>query len=177
MLVGGVGGPPRPLVRRSGGDGLPLLPPGLVPGGTRRFRMAWAPKLMRRVKGVVGAVREAGSSSSMAFSSMESELVEILPRRILKGVLTVVGDVPDSPMVEMERRRRCWSFMGKVGAVVAVDPLLWNRLVSGLLTELRRWRGMSAEGPLLELSVDIVAGRVVQELLDISLFLLFRWRE
>lgn len=100
--------------------------------------MAWAPKLMRRVKGVVGTVRaDAGSSSSIAFSSIESELVETLPRRILKGVLTLLGDVPDSPMVEMERRRR-WSLMGKAVAVVAVDPFRWNRLVSGLLTELRR---------------------------------------
>jgi hypothetical protein len=100
--------------------------------------MAWVPKLMRRVKGVVGAVRaEADSSSSIAFSSIESELVDTLLRRRLKGVLTVLGDVPDSPMVDIERRRR-WSLMGKAVAVVAVDPFLWNRLVSGLLTELRR---------------------------------------
>ena len=143
MAVGGVGGP-RPLGRRSGGDGLPLLPPGLVPVGMRRFRMAWVPKLMRRVKGVVGAVRdEAGSSSSIAFSSIESELVEMLPRRRVKGVATLLGDVPESPMVDMDSRRR-WSLMGKAVAGAAVDPFLWNRLVSGLLTELRRWRDMSA---------------------------------
>jgi len=113
---------------------------------------------MRRVKGVVGAVRaDAGSSSSIAFSSIESELVEILPRRRVKGVLTAVGDVPDSPMVDMDRRRRWSLLMGKAVAVAAVDPFLWNRLVSGLLTELRRWRDMSAGGPLFELSVDIVA--------------------
>lgn len=162
-MVGGVG-VPRPLVRRSGGDGLPLLPPGLLPVGTRRFRMAWAPKLMRRVKGVVGtAWAEAGSSSSMAFSSIESELVEMLLRRRLKGVLTLVGDVPDSPMVEIERRRR-WSLMGKAVAVVAVDPFRWNRLVSGLLIELRRWRDMSAGGPFFELSVDIVTRKSVRSL-------------
>jgi hypothetical protein len=124
---------------------------------------------MRRVKGVVGAVRaEAGSSSSIAFSSIESELVETLARRILKGVLAAVGDVPDNPMVVMERRRR-WSFMGKAVVVVAVDPLLWKRLVRGLLTELRRWRDMSAEGALLELSVDIVLEREARSCLDICL--------
>jgi len=122
--------------------------------------MAWAPKLMRRVKGVVGAVRaEDVSSSSMAFSSIESELVDTLDRRSPKGVLgTPLGDVPDNPIVEMERRRR-WS-IGKAGVVVDVEPLLWKRFVRGLLTELRRWRGISAEGtPLLELSLDMMIFR------------------
>jgi hypothetical protein len=62
-------------------DGL-LLPfePGLPPL-VRRLRIACAPKLILRVNGVVGAVR-AMSSSSMAFSSMASELfVDMLPRR------------------------------------------------------------------------------------------------
>jgi len=134
--------------------------------------MAPAPKLMRRVKGVLGAVRaEVASSSSTAFSSMISELVEILPLRRLKGVLEL-GEVPvlvDSPKVEMDRRRR-WSLMavGKAAAVVAVDPFRWKRLVSGLLTELRRCRDMSAVGGLLELSVDILTD-AGQGLLDIWL--------
>lgn len=122
--------------------------------------MAWAPKLMRREKGVVGTVRaDIGSSSSTAFSSMESELlVEMLPLRRLNGVVAF-GEVPvllDSPRVDMERRRR-WSLIavGK-GVAAAVDPFLWKRLVSGLLTELRRGRDMSAEGGFVELSLDML---------------------
>lgn len=67
-----------------------LLPfPGLPPG--RAVRMPGAPKLIRRTKGVLGAVLAAPdhiSSSSMALSSIESdvlELVDRLPRRMLKG--------------------------------------------------------------------------------------------
>ena len=47
---------------------------GLFTDPVRMFRMAWAPKLMRRAKGVVGALRPLGaaSSSSMADSSSES---------------------------------------------------------------------------------------------------------
>lgn len=94
------------LLRRIGGDGLPLLP-GLVP--PRTPRMAWlAPKLMRRVNGVVGPVRM--SSSSTAFSSIESELVDMLARR-MKGVDAEAeapgGEVPDRPRVVMESLRRC----------------------------------------------------------------------
>lgn len=65
-----------------------------------------APKLMRRTKGVLGAVLgpKDMSSSSMAFSSMESELVDMLPRRTNDAVF--VGEVPDKPMVVTERRRR-----------------------------------------------------------------------
>jgi hypothetical protein len=68
--------------------------------------MAEVPKLMRRTKGVFGAVLAAPgmSSSSMAFSSIESELVDMLPRRILK-VGGFVGDVPERPMVVTDRRR------------------------------------------------------------------------
>jgi hypothetical protein len=125
--------------------------------------MAWVPKLMRRTNGVVGAVRaEAGSSSSIAFSSIESEFVEMLLRRRVKGVVTLLGDVPESPMVEMDSRRR-WSLIGNAVAGVVVEPLLWNRLVSGLLTELRRCRDISAGGPVLELSLDIVGPDVMRE--------------
>lgn len=125
--------------------------------------MAWAPKLMRRVYGVVGAVRaDARSSSSTAFSSIRSELlVEILPLRMPLNGAPFVGDVPDRPSVVMERRRRGSpmeeAFMGpgNAGVPVEAEPLRWNRPVKAPeVTEPRRWRGMS-EG-LLELSPDIV---------------------
>ena len=70
--------------------------------------MAEPPKLMRRTNGVVGAVLAlpcAASSSSMALSSMESELVDMLPRRMPKGT-PLLGEVPERPRVVMERRRR-----------------------------------------------------------------------
>ena len=72
--------------------------------------MAEPPKLMRRTNGVVGAVLAlpwGPSSSSMALSSIESELelVDMLPRRMPKGTV-VLGEVPDKPRVVMERRRR-----------------------------------------------------------------------
>lgn len=86
---------------------------------------------MRRAKGVVGLLRAGPSSSSMAFSSMESEpAVETLPRRAPneKG-LACVGEVPDRPRVEMDMRRR-WSWTAAVvmgpgnGAVGAAEVLL-----------------------------------------------------
>jgi hypothetical protein len=96
------------VLLRRGGDGLPL-DPGLP--APRMLRMAWAPKLMRRLKGVVGAVRIA-SSSSTAFSSMASELlVDRLARRI-KGVADW-GEVPDRPRVVTDSLRR-WSLMAAV---------------------------------------------------------------
>src|SRR5688500_10745536 len=108
--MGGVGGLLRvaALLRRSGGDGLPLLP-GLVPARTPR--MAWvAPMLILRAEGVPGdgAPRSRMSSSSSAFSSIESELVGRLARRRKEADAAVVGDVPDSPSVVMESLRR-WS--------------------------------------------------------------------
>jgi len=82
--------------------------PGLPP--VRTLRRACAPNETRRVKGVVGWLRPGPSSSSIAFSSMESEpAVETLPRRAPKGNGVVwVGEVPDKPSVEMDMRRR-WS--------------------------------------------------------------------
>jgi hypothetical protein len=66
--------------------------------------MAWAaPKLIRRWKGETGAAR-GPSSSSTAFSSNESEFVEMLPRR--KSAEGVVGEVPDKPIVVTESLRR-----------------------------------------------------------------------
>ena len=61
---------------------------------------------MRRTKGVLGAVRAPPpgmSSSSIALSSMESELVDMLPLRTKADVL--VGEVPERPMVVTESRR------------------------------------------------------------------------
>lgn len=93
-------------IRRDFWGGLPV-DPGLV-GPVRRLRMAWAPKLIRRAKGEVAPALTV-SSSSTAFSSIESELfVEMLPLRNPNGVLAELGDVPDSPSVVTESRR-CWS--------------------------------------------------------------------
>lgn len=95
----------RPAPREDGGE-VGLLPlPGLPPG--RYPLMADAPKLMRRTKGVAGAVLALPggmSSSSTALSSMESELVDMLSRR-MPNAAGLVGEVPDRPMVVTERRR------------------------------------------------------------------------
>jgi hypothetical protein len=75
--------------------------------------MAEPPKLMRRVKGVVGAVLalDATSSSSMALSSIESEfeLVDMLLRRRPNDG-GWFGAEPESPSVVTDSRRICWSF-------------------------------------------------------------------
>jgi hypothetical protein len=73
--------------------------------------MFGAPKLMRRVNGVVGTVRLPGSisSSSTAFSSIESELLELvdmLPRRKPPKALALVGDAAEMPRVVMDSLRR-----------------------------------------------------------------------
>ncbi len=169
VLVGGEGGAPRTklalrMPRETGTDGLPLFVAGLVPPPRARPRMACPPKLMRRVKGVVGAVRalEVASSSSMAFSSMESELlVEMLPLRRPKDA-AAVGEVPDRPSVEMERRRR-WSFMAadvmgpaKTGFTADVELLRGKRFANVAdVTELRRLREVPAA--LSWLSDDMAA--------------------
>ena len=85
---------------------MPVPVPGLPPGCARR--RAWVPNDMRRANGVLGLLRAGPSSSSIAFSSIESEpAVEILLRRAPIGSCCV-GDVPDRPRVEMDMRRR-WS--------------------------------------------------------------------
>lgn len=117
--------------------------------------MAAVPKLIRRTKGVFGAVlAEAGtSSSSIAFSSMESELVDMLPRRILK-VGGLVGDVPERPMVVTDKRRRWGSklFIWPLLPFELLDGPRWKRLErAAWVIELRR--GFT---PLEELSEDIV---------------------
>lgn len=143
------------------GGGLPLAEPALPPFPDRIFRTAFAPKLMRRTNGVLGAVRALPtSSSSTAFSSMESEvLVDMLERRALCGP-GLDGEEPDRPKVEMERRRR-WSFMAAVvmGPEKAeipwdVELFLWKRLAKAAeVTEPRR--GWSPEGALFALSLDM----------------------
>lgn len=70
------------------------------------LRMLEVPKLIRRTKGVLGTVLEYMSSSSIALSSIESELLELvdmLPRR-MKDVF--VGEVPERPRVVTDRRLR-----------------------------------------------------------------------
>lgn len=176
--MGGVGGllwaAAAVLVRRSGGEGLPLLP-GLVPA--RMPRMACdAPKLILRAKGVpgVGAPRSRMSSSSTAFSSIESELVDRLARRRKAADAVVVGEVPDSPSVVMERRRR-WSFMaadesgpGKADTGAWLTELARKRLDTAEVTDPRRWllraaMSVGAEGVLLLLELLEVSDDMVKE--------------
>lgn len=81
-----------------------VLPFGLPETG-RPDSIAGAPKLMRRVNGVFGGFL-AYSSSSTAFSSIASELVvEMLPRRTLKGLVAGICVGP-SPKVVTDSRRR-----------------------------------------------------------------------
>jgi len=144
--------------------GIPFVP-GLFPRPGRMLRMAWAPKLMRRVKGVVGVVRELKptSSSSMALSSIESEpLVDRLPRRRPKGV-GMLGEVPERPTVETDSLLR-WSMAvamgpGRVGVPEATELLRWNRLVKAAeVTDGRRLRDMSLG--LLGSPVAVVGGKL-----------------
>jgi hypothetical protein len=140
--------------------------PGLPPPFT--VRRACAPNDIRRAKGVVGALRPGPgpSSSSIAFSSMESEpAVETLPRRPpnVKGV-DWVGDVPDKPSVEIDMRRR-WSCAAAVvigpgnGAVGAPDVLLDRPKMLLNVWEVKEpRRGLDADslGGLLSLLPDMV---------------------
>lgn len=121
---------------------------------------ALPPKLMCRAKGVVGAVLgppNMASSSSMAFSLMESELVDMLPRR-MKEVVSV-GEVPESPMVVIDKRRLCASALplplGKGGPAGAFEGPRENRLdKAAWVIELRRW---PVPGPLGDVS-DMALG-------------------
>jgi hypothetical protein len=150
-----VGGLPRKVLLRRIGTGCVPLVPGLV--ALREPRIAWAaPKLIRRVKGVTGAVR-ALSSSSMAFSSIESELVDRLARR--RRADGVVGEVPERPSVVTESLRR-WSAaaveakgVGKGAAEGCETELFRKRLVKALeVMDPRRCRAMSFE---LALAVEV----------------------
>lgn len=76
---------------------------------------------MRRLKGVVGTVREdvGESSSSMAFSS-NSELVDVLERRAKPEA--VFGEVPVMPrvvVVDRDSLRRC-SLMAAVVTALGI---------------------------------------------------------
>lgn len=74
------------------------------------------------------------SSSSMALSSIESELVERLARR--RNETGVVGDVPDKPKVVTESLRRWLSRadavrgVGKAETGACETELLLKRLLS-----------------------------------------------
>jgi len=121
--------------------------------------MAWAvPKLIRREKGVMGVVRVL-SSSSMAFSSIESGLIDRLPRR--KSAEVFVGDVPERPNVVTDSRRRWSAFdvrgVGKELVGGCDTELLRNRLVKALeVMEPRRCRARSlAFAPELPVSEDM----------------------
>ena len=136
-------------------------------------RKACPPNDMRRANGVVGLLRAGPSSSSIAFSSKESEpAVETLPRRPpkVKGV-DWVGDVPDKPRVEIDMRRR-WSCAAAVvigpgkGAVGAPDELLDRAkmlLKVWVVNEPRRGFADSLGG-LLSLLPDIVRCGFVRRL-------------
>lgn len=105
--------------------------------------MVGAPKLMRRTKGVMGAVLAlaVGRSSSTALSSMESELVERLPRRMAKAG-GLVGEVPERPMV-VKDKRRLWASVAeageKGGPLGLAEGPRWKRLErAAWVMELRR---------------------------------------
>lgn len=91
---------------------------------------------------MVGAVR-AMSSSSTALSSIESEFVERLARRINEAEAEALGDVPDRPRVVIESLRRC-SFMAAVVSgpgkgATGFCELLRNRFVKAAeVTDPRR---------------------------------------
>lgn len=94
--------------------------------------VAAAPTLMRRAKGVFGVLPESGakSSSSMAFSSIEPELVDKLPRLMLAKTDGVVGDVPERPIVFTESRRPRPSLGDGIGGTLLADGPRENRLDS-----------------------------------------------
>lgn len=96
----------------------------------------------------------------MAFSLIESELVDMLPRR-MKEELSV-GEVPESPMVVIDKRRLCASTLplplGKGGPADAFEGFRENRLdKAAWVIELRRW---PVPGPLGELSDMTLVGGV-----------------
>jgi hypothetical protein len=120
---------------------------------------------MRRANGVVGVLRAGPSSSSIAFSSKESEpAVDTLPRRPpkVKGV-DWVGEVPDKPSVEIDMRRR-WSCAAAVvigpgkGAVGPPDVLLDRpKMLLKVWVVKEPRRGLAGSlGGLLSLGLDIV---------------------
>ncbi len=114
---------------------------------------------------MVGVLRAGPSSSSIAFSSKESEpAVDTLPRRPpkVKGV-DWVGEVPDKPSVEIDMRRR-WSCAAAVvigpgkGAVGPPDVLLDRpKMLLKVWVVKEPRRGLAGSlGGLLSLGLDIV---------------------
>lgn len=118
---------------------LPLIPMPVPAAPVRTSRRARAPKLIRRARGVVGAVTDNPSpSSSMTLSSIAVPLVpalETLPRleaSAVKGEVWV-GEVPDRPSVEMDTRRRLCTLAAAVAiglgkAAVPAVALVGERL-------------------------------------------------
>jgi hypothetical protein len=116
---------------------------------------------------VVGAVLgpPLKSSSSIALSSIESELfelVDILPRR-MPSAEAPLAEAPDRPRVVTESRRRCWSvrpvldWPEKGGPLEPVGGPRWKRFDrAACVMEPRRWRGASP--PFWDPSADIVVG-------------------
>lgn len=114
---------------------------------------------MRRPNGVFGGFL-AYSSSSTAFSSIASELVvEMLPRRTLKG--DVVGFCAPRPSVVTDNRRR-WSraetdVMDSLPLLADTELLRWKRLAkAAVVTEPLRPIPFEFESPDI-----VVVGSVV----------------
>jgi len=121
--------------------------------------MAGPPKLVRRTKGVFGAVLAlyGASSSSTALSSIESEfeLVERLPRLRFWKLGGVFCCVPERPIVVTERRLR-FASLDKGGGPDTLLPR-WKRFESAAcVMELRRWR--LAPSPPFPLASELMAG-------------------
>jgi hypothetical protein len=158
------------LLRRGGMGCIPFMGGLIEPLAPGRVAEG-GPKLIRLVKGPTGGAVRGASSSSMAFSSTESELVERLARR--SRAEGAVGDVPvpDRPRVVTESLRRgsvaaaAIRGVGKGTAPGCGSGLVRKKLVKALeaVMEPRRWRFMSADGeiagiPLSEDMVEILEG-------------------
>ena len=115
--------PPRPATLGEEPESLEDLPLR-VPGPPLTSRSAFAPKLIRRAKGVVGELLAGASPSSMALSSAPGDAEAVLeqlswrPRRLPKGEVWV-GE-PERPRVEMDMRRRWWAWA--LAAAAAMGP-------------------------------------------------------
>jgi hypothetical protein len=117
---------PRPWLAVGGDfaletEGLPFAFP--FPLVAFMLRIARAPKLMRRAKGVVGTLEVGASPSSNGLSSTVPEFeLEMLSPRERKG--EVWFGEPDRPTVVRDRRR-CWACAAAVvmGPGTLVGPL------------------------------------------------------
>ena len=99
-------------------EGLGLPFPVPLPLPVLTSRMARAPKLKRRAKGVVGTLELGASPSSNGLSSTEPEFA--LERLSVRGRVDVNGEPwlgePERPTVVRERRRRwAWAAASVMG--------------------------------------------------------------